>query len=675
MWWRSLYRRRRICEWEAVAGVRVGGLRLPRLASRGHHAYGAGADWDLTAMLAFFRRFLGTWAARAFFVVLIASFGLWGVSGVVQDMAVDNSVAQVGTHRIGPDEFQAQYRRALDQVSRMLGGRVQPTPAISRGVAGQTLERMVMEAGVDEQATQLGIVVPPEEVRRAVFDIPAFRGTAGVFDRSRFNQVMRENNLTEARFLEQVRANLAQNQLMEAVTAGAAPPDVLTRAVFDLQRETRVAEYVEVPFGTAPEPPAPTADDLQRQYDNNLPLYSAAEFRRIKAVVLTTDTIARPEEVTDAEIQAYWDAHQSEFVVPERRSVRIIVAPDEAAAAGLATAWTAGASWEDIQKQAGPKASVIPLNDALRSEIPAANLAGAVFGAAPDAVVGPVGTSVFQVVKVTPGRSTTLDAETAAIRLRVARDRAADGIYTRIGLLEDAVAASPTLDEIPADIGAAAVSGSLDAQGNTPEGGPAPIPGTPAQRQAVITAAFALAKGEPPHVAEGPEGSHFAVVVEDLTASAPKPFASVEEQVRADWVRAAQRKSQEAVAAKILTDAQAGSLEDAATVAGLRLQRTPPLTRGAPPPGIPREVADAAFRLRLREPTMIEAPDAFLVLSPAESNVPDIGADPLGAGQIRRQLSEGMGQDLQNLYAGAIRARLRPTVNQRVLDSIVQPPS
>ena len=185
---------------------------------------------------------------------------------------------------------------------------------------------------------------------------------------------------------------------------------------------------------------------------------------------------------------------------------------------------------------------MIPLDDVLQSEIPATNLAGAIFAAAPDAVTGPIGSSVFQVVKVTPGRSTTLAAETAAIRQRIARDRAADGIYTRIDMLEDAVAASPTLDEIPADIGAAAISGSLDAQGNTPEGEPAPIPGTPAQRQAIITAAFALSKGEPPRVTEGPEGSHFAVIVEELTASKPKPFASVEAQVREDWVRAARRE-------------------------------------------------------------------------------------------------------------------------------------
>ncbi len=630
-------------------------------------------------MLAMFRRFLGTWAARAFFIVLIASFGLWGVSGVVQDFATDNSVAQVGSRRIEAGEFQEQYRRALAQVSRMLGGRVQPTPAISRGVAGQTLERMVAEAAVDEQASQLGIAVPPDEVRRAVFDIPAFKGANGTFDRARFNGLMRENNLTEGRFLEQVRANLAQSQLMDAVTSGVAAPDALTGAFFAFQRETRVVNYVELPFLLAPEPPPPTADDLQRQYDNNLPAYSAAEFRRIKAVVLSADTIARATDVPDADVQAYYDQHQAEFVTQEKRSVRIVVASDEAKARALAAAWTGGAAWDEIKRQAEPGASTIALDDAGQAEIPSPELAAAVFAAAPDAVVGPIGSplgwQVFQVFKLSPGNSTTLADAAGGIRAKIARERAADGVYERVNQLEDAVAASPTLDEIPAELGAAAIAGSLDARGNTPEGEPAPIPGTPALRQAILTAAFALQKNEPPRLTEGPDGSHFAVLVEDATAAAPKPFAEVEATVREDWLHAARRKSQETAAAGLLAAAQAGSLDDAATVAGLRVQHTPPLSRGAPPPGVAPKLAEAAFTLKPREATMAETPDAFLVVAPGEVSVPEASADPLGAGQTRKGLSDAMGQDLQNTYASALRARLRPTVNQRVLDSIVQPPS
>ena len=494
-------------------------------------------------MLAMFRRFLGTWAARAFFIVLIGSFGLWGISGVVHDFATDNSLAQVGSRRIQPGDFQVQYRRALAQVSRMMGGKVEPTPAISRAVAGQTLERMVVEAALDDQAAQLGVVVPPEEVRRVVFDIPGFRGPNGAFDRNKFNAVMRDNNLTEAGFLEQVRANLAQNQVVDAVTAGVAPPDALTGIVFAFQRETRVVEYVELPFALAPEPPAPTADDLQRQYENNLPSYSAAEFRRIKLVLLSPETVARTTDISDEDIKAYYDQHQAEFVKEAKRSVHIVSTSDEARAHSLAAAWSGGAGWDDIQRQAESGASAITLDDAGQAEIPSPELAAAVFSAAPDAVVGPVGSplgwQVFQVFHVSPGATTTLADATDGIRATIAKERVADGMYDRINTLEDAVAASPTLDEIPAGLGVVAASGTLDARGNTQDGEPAPIPGTPAQRQAILTAAFALQKGEPPRLTDGPENSHFAMLVEDTTAAAPKPFAEVESAVREDWLHAA----------------------------------------------------------------------------------------------------------------------------------------
>ena len=62
---------------------------------------------------------------------------------------------------------------------------------------------------------RLGIVVPDQAVRQAVFAMPAFRGPNGQFDQQRFQAVLRNNGLTEARFLDMMRADLAQRQLLE----------------------------------------------------------------------------------------------------------------------------------------------------------------------------------------------------------------------------------------------------------------------------------------------------------------------------------------------------------------------------------------------------------------------------------------------------------------------------
>jgi len=357
----------------------------------------------------------------------------------------------------------------------------------------------------------------------------------------------------------------------------------------------------------------------------------------------------------------------------------VVVAQDEAHAKEIAATWIAGADWDAVQKAAAAAgASAASLDDATPAEFPAPELGQAVFAAPAETVSGPIqsalGWQVFRVTKVTPGSERPLAQAADEIRTRLARERAVDQVYTRANKLEDALSASGSLDDLPGDLGVAAVTGTLDAQGNTPAGQPAPIPGSPALKQALVTAAFALGKNEPARMTEGPDQSYFAVAVEDITPAARKPFAEVEAQARDDWERDARRKEQERVAAKLLTAAQAGSsLDDAATIAGLRLERTPPVARAQPTPGVPTEMTEPLFNLKQGETTMIEAPDAFYVASLAEITAPDPAADPASTAQIRTALTQAIGQDIELTVAAALRTQAKPLVNRTVLDSMAQP--
>ena len=574
-------------------------------------------------------------------------------------------------------------RTQMAQVTRMLGGKTEPTPAIRQAVAGQVLDRLVVQAAIENEVERLGLAVPDDAVRAAVFEIPAFRGANGAFDRQRFEAVLRNNNLTEPRFLDLMRSDLGQRQLMEAIQVGATPPEIVTQQVFAFQHETRVAQYVELPFAAA-EPPAPTDADLQRFYDNNGDRYSAPEFRRIKAVILSPETVARDIEVPEADIGAYYDQHKAEYVVPGKRSVEVVVAQDEAQAKEIATTWTVISDWDAVQKVAASAgASAAALDDATTAEFPSPELAQAVFAAPAQAVTGPIqsalGWQVFRVTKVTAGSERTLAQATDDIHAKLARERAVDEVYSRANKLEDALSASASLDDLPADLGVAAVTGTLNAQGNTQAGEPAPIPGSPALRQALVAAAFAAQKNDPPRMIEGPDQSYFAVAVEDDTPAALKPFASVEAQVREDWEHDARRKEQERAAASLLTATQAGSsLDDAATVAGQRLQTTPPVLRAqptpaAPIPGVPTQMIEPLFSLKLNGTTMIETPEAFYVLALSEIKEPDPAADPAGTAQIRTALTQAIGQDIEMTFAAVLRDQAKPQVNRTLFDSMSQP--
>jgi peptidyl-prolyl cis-trans isomerase D len=627
-------------------------------------------------MLATFRRHLNSWVARLFFLLLVATFVLWGVGDVIRNAGTDGSLAVVDGHKIELPEAQEAYRRQLAQVTQMFGGKVDPTPEMKQGIAGQALEQVITQAALNVAATNMGLGVSENALREAVADIPNFHGPNGQFDRATYDAVLRNNNMTEARLLTLLRADLLQRQLLGAARAGVASPETLTKAVYDFQQEKRVAEIVQLPFSAAPAPPTPDDAQLTRWYENHKEDYATPEMRRIKAVVLSPQTVAHDIQISDDDLKAAYEARKAEFVQPEKRSVQVLLAPDEAKAQALAAQWAAGADWAAIQKGNGP----VELTDATAAEFPAPELAKAVFAAQPDTVAPPVrsplGWHVFKVTKVTPGSNKTLDQVRDTLRAAILADRAADVIDDDAGKVQDALAGGSSLDDLPGNLGLAAVTGTLDAQGNTSAGKPAPIPGSDALRSALIAAAFQMKKGDLPQLTEGPKDDaagqgYFAVTVEDITPPATKPMADVIDAVRQDWTHDAIRHSQEVAAARILTEVKGGETLDAAA-AGLTVTTLPPAGRSTGAPGMPAQLLEPLFSLKQGEPTMVETDDGFTVAVLSKIIPSDPNTDPLGYGQIRDALTSAVGNDVQMVLVTALRARANPRVQSGAINSIVQ---
>jgi peptidyl-prolyl cis-trans isomerase D len=551
-------------------------------------------------------------------------------------------------------------------------------------VAHQALQRLIAQAAMNQELQRLHIVTPDQAVRQAIFAMPAFRGPNGQFDQATFQAVLRNNGLNEPRLIEMMRGDLAQQQLLTAISIGAATPDVLLRPLFQGRFEKRSADIVEFPFAAAPQPPAPAQAEMQRWYENHPDLYSAPEYRRIKAIVLSPQALEKDILVSDADLQAAYQQHKSQYVIPAKRSAEVISINDEGKAKSLADTWRAGADWASMQKAAQDAGgSAIALDDAAEREFPDPELARMVFAAAPDAVTGPekgaLGWHIVRVTKTAPGSEQSFDQVKDKLREEVLAAKAADLMYDRANKVDNVLGTGASLDEMPSDLGLVGVAGTLDAEGDTPEGSPAPIPGPAELKTALIKAAFETPKGDPPRLVEVQTPStggsaYYALSVEDITPPAVKPFDTVQQQVAADWTKDTRRHAQEQAAAKLLAAVKGGqSLADAATVAGVTVRRTPLVTRGATAEGMPQQLEGPLFALKQGEPTMVETPEGFIVAVPAEIVEAEPKTDPAGYAQVRQALGRSIGNDLAAAFADALRARAEPRINQSVLDNISGP--
>ncbi len=631
-------------------------------------------------MLATLRRFAGTWPARVLFIVLVGSLGLWGVAGLIggNDGGNDpNAVATVGSQHIAAQELADVSRRMLARYTQQTGS-ASATPEMRHGIAEQALQQLVIQAGFAAEVARLNVHVPDDELRQATFQTKAFQGPNGQFDRATFNAALRNNGYTETRYLSLLRSDLAERQVAEAVRAGGYSPALVNRLVFTFQGETRIADLVSLPFATAPEPPAPTEEQLQRQYDDNANDYRAPEYRRVKLVILSPERLAQDITVSDDDARAYFQQHPDAFNRPETRAVQVVVAQTEAAAKTLATAWTTGADWDAVQQQAAAAgASALALDAGTKAAFPAPGLADAVFAAPVNAVTGPVNAdgswAVFRVTQVQGGDNQPYEALAAQVKQRVAMEQATDQVDERANKVQDLLAAGTKLDDLPGELGLAAVTGTLDAQGMTPEGGPAPIPASPALRGALIGKAFTLKPSDPPTLEDGPDHSFYAVSVDSVTPPAELPFDEVKDRVRDDWLRDARRHEMDLAATGLLTAVQGGQLlKDAAAAAGVPMTHTPPIGRSQPPAGVPQQLVQPLFATDADKPTMVETPTGFVVAVPVEVTKPDPAKDGAALDRLRVALANAGSDDLEVTYATALREREKVVVNRAVFDSVAQ---
>ncbi len=634
-------------------------------------------------MLAAFRRALETWPVRLLFGLMVISFIFWGVGDVVRQIGTTTWIAKVGGRTIAPAQFNEVFERNLALAEQRLPQGENVTAALRRQVAQASLDQVIGQAAISEEIRRLRLAVPTSAVRQTVFAMPAFQGANGAFDRRKLNAVLANNGLSEDRFLGMISGQIAQQQMISAVTAGVAPPAMLVRKLFAFSAEQRSALVAPVPFAAAPAPAAPDEATLRRYYANHPWLYRIPAYRKIKAVVLTAASLAKTISVTPDELHSYYESHKASFVTPERRSLQVLVLHDPAKAAALARQWRGGADWTAVQaaaKAAGGTA--VELADTTEAAVPEPALAKAAFAADQGAVTGPVetglGTDLLKVTKITPGASRDFAAVKDEITAKVQADRAADRVYDVANKIDDVLGTGAGLDKLPSDSGVVGVEGTLDAKGETPEGKPAPIPGPPALRAAIIKAAFADAPGQPPSqltevpAAAGGGSAYYALTVEQVTPPGEKPFAAVKATVAAQWTAAARQKEAERIATKVLVAVQGGeSFQTAAAGAGLGVHPTALVSREGQAAEMPATLRRVLFTLKPKQPTMVQTATAFLLAVPNKIVQPDPKQAPQPYAELRAELTRSLQQDVTTRFAEALRERAHPRIDHAQLNSFI----
>ncbi|HEY8384247.1 MAG TPA: SurA N-terminal domain-containing protein [Microvirga sp.] len=608
------------------------------------------------------------------FAVLILSFAVWGIGDIFRG-GPQNYVARVGRTDISIDQFRTAFNNELQRIGRQFGQRITTEQARTFGLDQQVLSRLINEAVLSERARELGLSVSDELVARSIVDQPSFKDASGQFNRALFENVLRENGLSEQGFVREQKSAVARLHVAEAVAGSLAVPVAAREARHRIANERRAASYIVLPASAAGEIPAVTPEQLQAFYEERKAGFRAPEYRALNVLALDVAALAKPEAVSDADARQRYEQNRASFGKPERRTVQQIPFPSQAEAEAAFNRIKEGAPFETVAAERGVPPADLELGTFTKSEMLDPAVAEAAFSLQEGATSGPVqgrfGTVLVRASKVEPESVRPFEEVAAEVRAQIAQERARDTLDKVHDEIEDMRASARPLADIAREKGLVLQQvPAIDNTGRDKTGGPvANLP----EGEVLVRAAFASDVGVDNEALRTRSGGYVWYDVTGIEQARDKSLDEVRPEVERLWREneIARRLSEKA---RLLVERldKGEAIEAVATEIGTPAKTATDISRQAAKDDLGIEAVRRVFTTPVGKAGSAQnGPEARAVFKVTAATVPPLVTTTTEAQRIEDQLRDALADTLIAEYIIQAQQGIAVTVNQQAVRQVV----
>ena len=498
------------------------------------------------------------WVAGLFLGAIAVVFVFWGIDFQSSSAAF---AAKVDGERIPVETVRRAWQQRQSQLQQMLRNELPPEMAKSQQTA--LLDQFIQQTLLTQRANEFGYMVSDEALARRVMEIPQFQ-VDGKFSADRYNGLLRSSGTSETQFEADLQAELLLDQLQSGVVESAFSVPYELERRYSLEKQQREVDYALIATSDFLASANITDEQIQKYYEENGSAFLLPETVDLHYIELTRQQAESKVDVSEQALKDYYDQVKERFESPERRKGQHILITatdglDDAAAQKKAQELTdkakGGADFAQLAKEnskdPGSAAQGGDLGWAQKGMF-VGPFEDALFSMKPGEIRGPVKTQfgyhVLKLENIEAGHLQTFDEARAEVEAEYRKDRAQTGFYDESQKMADAAFAALTeLDSVAKSMGLQV----REIKGFTREGG-----GEFGAEQGVIDAAFSedvLDRRQ--NSALIPVGDDKAAIVRVVAhkPAEPRPLAEVrgdiEQRLRSQAARdAASAKGADAVA-------------------------------------------------------------------------------------------------------------------------------
>ncbi|MCF6271705.1 MAG: SurA N-terminal domain-containing protein [Rhodobacteraceae bacterium] len=600
---------------------------------------------------------------------LILGLGGFGLTGAFQTTGA-SKIATVGDQEVSADRFIIGFRQDLQRASQQLGQNLTFDEARALGIDQNSLRRQITLAALTNESKRLRLSVGNRSVRNALLSNPAFQVVAGIFSEATYDLVLSQQNMTRPEYENLLRSDETMQIIGSAISGGLASQDTAARVLMDFIGESRSLSWLALDESVLATPTeTPGEIDIQAYYDTNPEVFTTPETRKITYALLTPEIVASLVNIPDAEIEAYYESQTTLFNTPSQRIMDQLVFPtEEEAIVARAKIESGEASFQDIADQYQLSLHETQLGAIRETQLSEA-AAKLIFGTDEPGLYGPVedadgSPTLYRVNATMAAQSTPLEDVADDIRASLAGEQTGTLLLTKIGNIDDLIAGGASLEELTDETDMELFTIGFNSLSDE----------TITTDAAFLAEALAADPGDERDLVELESGGILALRVDEIVPARLRTLEESREQAISGATREATLRRIESFAEELKTRIEAGA-DLAATAASLGLEagNSPSATRTTPPTGLPPIVGLEAFDQEAGIPVLYPDTEGTLIvvvdsITPFDPNSADGKAF---LAQAQAQMQQDIGDDLYAMYANGIVVRTDITINQGLVDQII----
>jgi len=257
-------------------------------------------------------------------ITLVPGFGNTDFFGSAPTRGV---VAKVAGADITSQEVQRQAREMVRQQFPRGGAQAS---MLLPFFASQAAQQLIQRQSILAEAERLGLRATDEDVRDELQHgryAETFFPGGNFIGQTAYEELLQQHDLTVTMFERGVKEDILIDKLRSLISGSATVTDAEVRQKFEKENTKVKFDYAVLRKDDILKGLHPADPELKAFYDRNKATYnnSIPEKRKIKYVLIDTAKIAGETQVSQQDLQAYYDQHRDEFRAPEQVNVRQIL--------------------------------------------------------------------------------------------------------------------------------------------------------------------------------------------------------------------------------------------------------------------------------------------------------------------------------------------------------------